>query len=125
MRRIFTVTLLVCLSVSALLAVPLQRTIVIGGYSLSFMDNEYSSVLVRYDKKGTPEECGVLIKLFMKVGAMHCLTNQVKLVFPKYFNLPRPDYDLQILKVRYLIDQKIQAFLSSQETTLVIDTIDY
>jgi len=125
MKRTLCVALLALIAFTATFAAPLSRTIVIGSETMTFSDSEYSSLLVRYEKKAVSEECGIIIKLFLKNGRVHYLGKAVKVVFPKYFHLTRPDYDLQILKIRYQIEQRLQAFMESQETTLRIDPFSY
>lgn len=125
MRRICSVLLFMAMIPLLLLATPLFRTIQVSGQTISFSDQDLSSILVRYDKESTKEECGVVIKLFLKSGNIHFLAKEVKLIFPQFFHLPRPDYDLQILKVRYVIDQSIQNFLNTAEETLNLNLLSF
>jgi len=125
MKRAHCVMVLSLIAITAVLAAPLSRTIVIGTETLTFTESQFSSLLVRYEKQAGPEECGVILKLFLKSGPYHYLSKVVKLTFPKYFSLPRPDYDLQILKIRYQIEQRIQTFMEGRETVLQINLSDF
>jgi len=125
MKRYLCICLLALIALTAVFSASISRTIVFGSETMTFSDSEFSSLLVRYEKKAAPEECGVVVKLFLKSGRYHYLSKAVKLVFPKYFTLPRPDYDLQILKIRYVIEQQIQTFMEGKESLLRVDPFSF